>query len=138
MRITRNPDEIDRDLLYAWMAEAYWAKTRSRDTIERSLANSDIYAAFEGEIMVGFARVVTDGATFAWLCDVYVHPDHRGRGISTAMMDVVLNNPEYATVRWMLATRDAHGIYEKYGFVTSTETDRWMTRGFNVRPPVGG
>jgi GNAT superfamily N-acetyltransferase len=127
-------DDIDFPTLYAWLGEAYWSKNRSRETIDKSIANSDIYVALEDGKMVGFARIVTDKATFAWLCDVYVHPDHRGLGISKAIMDVALENPEYETVRWMLATRDAHGLYEQYGFTTSTETDRWMTRGFNVRP----
>ena len=83
--------------------------------------------------MVGFARVVTDRATFAWLCDVYIDPEHRGKGISKALMDFIMGIPDYSTVRWMLGTRDAHGLYEKYGFVTSAEPDRWMIKGFRNR-----
>lgn len=135
LEISTDVSRIDRARLYAWLGDAYWSKTRSIEIIEKSLANSDCYSAFDGDEMVGFARVVTDGATFAWLCDVYVDPARRGAGVSKALMDVVLSNPEYDTVRWMLATRDAHGLYERYGFTTSVETDRWMTRGFNVRPP---
>lgn len=126
---------IDWPTLYAWLKDAYWSANRSQETIQKSIASSDIYVAREGERMVGFARVVSDRATFAWLCDVYVDPDLRGQGISKFLVEAILGNPEYETVRWMLATRDAHGLYEKYGFQTSTETDRWMTRGFNVRPP---
>lgn len=134
-RISSDPADIDWTLLLAWLREAYWSKTRSKETIEKGVQNSDSFIALDGDLMVGYARVVSDRATFAWLCDVYVHPDHRGRGISKALMDVALSHPDYETVRWMLATRDAHGLYERYGFTTSTETDRWMTRGFNIRPP---
>lgn len=136
LSITTDLAAIDRETLYEWLAEAYWSNNRSRETIDRSLENSDCYVALEDGRMVGFARVVTDRATFAWLCDVYVGPEHRGRGISKALMDRIIENPDYATVRWMLGTRDAHGLYEKYGFTTSTETDRWMTRGFRLRPPA--
>lgn len=136
LSITTDLAAIDRETLYEWLAEAYWSNNRSRETIDRSLENSDCFVALEDGRMVGFARVVTDRATFAWLCDVYVGPEHRGRGISKALMDRIIENPDYATVRWMLGTRDAHGLYEKYGFTTSTEMDRWMTRGFRLRPPV--
>lgn len=83
--------------------------------------------------MVGFARVVTDRATFAWLCDVYVDPEQRGKGISKSLMETIMADTNYATVRWMLGTRDAHKLYEKYGFESSTEPDRWMTKGFQSR-----
>lgn len=136
LSVTTDPATIDRETLYEWLAEAYWSNNRSRETIDRSLENSDCYVALEDGRMVGFARVVTDRATFAWLCDVYVGPEHRGKGISKALMDRIIENPDYATVRWMLGTRDAHGLYERYGFTTSTETDRWMTRGFRMRPPA--
>jgi GNAT superfamily N-acetyltransferase len=135
LTISTDPDRIDRPTLYAWLGEAYWSKNRSVETIEKSIRHSDVFVAFEDDKMVGFARVVTDRASFAWLCDVYVGPESRGKGVSKALVEAILANPEYETVRWMLATRDAHGLYEKYGFTLSTETDRWMTRGFNVRPP---
>lgn len=135
LKISSDRGDIDLEKLYEWLAEAYWSNNRSRETIDTSLANSDCYVALEGERMVGFARVVTDRASFAWLCDVYVGPEDRGKGVSKAMMDAIMANPAYETVRWMLATRDAHGLYERYGFVTSTETDRWMVKGFRQRPP---
>lgn len=135
LKISSDRGDIDLEKLYEWLAEAYWSNNRSRETIDISLANSDCYVALEGERMVGFARVVTDRASFAWLCDVYVGPEDRGKGVSKAMMDAIMANPHYENVRWMLATRDAHGLYERYGFVTSTETDRWMVKGFRKRPP---
>lgn len=135
LSISRRVEDIDFPKLYEWLGEAYWSKNRTSEAIDKSVQNSDIYVALERGEMVGFARIVTDRATFAWLCDVYVDPARRGQGISKALMDESLANPEYDGVRWLLGTRDAHGLYERYGFTTSTETDRWMTRGFNVRPP---
>lgn len=125
---------VDRPRLYGWLSEAYWSKTRTQATIDRSLENSECWVALDDGEMVGFARVVTDLATFAWLCDVYVDPSRRGEGISKAMMNVVLSNDRYQGVRWMLGTRDAHGLYAQYGFESSNEADRWMIRGFNKRP----
>jgi GNAT superfamily N-acetyltransferase len=125
--------DIDFSKLSAWLGEAYWSRLRTEDVIIKSLENSDCFTALQDGEMVGFARVVTDRATFAWLCDVYVDPEHRGTGISKVMMDEIMVRPEYETVRWMLGTRDAHGLYEKYGFESSTEPDRWMTKGFKSR-----
>lgn len=135
MTLSFDASTIDRPTLYAWLGEAYWSKNRTEETIERSLDNSLCLSVWDVDTMVGFARVVTDYATFAWLCDVYVAPDRRGEGIGKVMVEAILNRDDLQTVRWMLGTRDAHPLYEQYGFQTSTETDRWMTRGFNVRPP---
>lgn len=135
MHLSFDAARVDRDLLYSWLREAYWSKSRSRETMDRSLDHSLCLSAWDGDQMVGFARVVTDYATFAWLCDVIVDPGRRGQGIGKALVEAVLGRDDLASVRWMLGTRDAHALYEQYGFETSTETDRWMTRGFNVRPP---
>ncbi|MEQ1821820.1 MAG: GNAT family N-acetyltransferase [Fimbriimonadaceae bacterium] len=132
-RISTGIENIDFPKLRNWLAEAYWSKLRTEEVIIKSLDNSDCFTAHLGDEMVGFARVVSDRATFAWLCDVYVDPGHRGTGVSRALMDAIMTHPDYATARWLLGTRDAHGLYEKYGFVTSTEPDRWMTKGFRDR-----
>lgn len=135
MTLSFDTNRIDRSRLYAWLGEAYWSATRSTEIIDRSLENSLCLSAWDDDEMVGFARVVTDFASFAWLCDVIVAPNRRGQGIGKAMVSALLEREDLATVRWMLGTRDAHSLYEQYGFETSTETDRWMTKGFNVRPP---
>lgn len=135
MTLSFDPAILDRPRLYAWLGEAYWSAGRRQDSIDRSLENSLCLSAWDGDEMVGFARVVTDYATFAWLCDVIVAPDRRGQGIGKTMVAAILAREDLATVRWMLGTRDAHTLYEQFGFETSTETDRWMTKGFNVRPP---
>src|SRR5437773_12250964 len=118
----------DRDTVYRFLSEeAYWSQGLPRDVFDRSIDNSINFAAHSGEDVVGFARVVTDRATFAWLCDVFVLPDHRGNGVSKLLMDAVMSHPDLQGVRnFMLATRDAHGLYAKYGFTPLAEPQRWM------------
>lgn len=135
MTLSFDPAIIDRPRLYSWLGDAYWSRNRTPAQIDRSIENSLCVSAWGGETMIGFARVVTDFATFAWLCDVIVDPTQRGHGIGKAMVTALLEREDLASVRWMLGTRDAHTLYERFGFQTSTETDRWMTKGFNVRPP---
>ncbi len=118
----------DRDLVYRFLSEdAYWSQGLPREIFDASIANSLSFAAYSANEIVGFARVVTDRATFAWLCDVFVLPGHRGNGISKRLMDAVMAHPDLARVRnFMLATRDAHGLYAKYGFAPLAEPARWM------------
>ena len=125
----------DRDAVFRFLSEeAYWSQGLPRDIFDRAIDNSINFAAFDGDArsegpdeVVGFARVVTDRATFAWLCDVFVLPEHRGNGVSKLLMDAVMAHPDLARVRnFMLATRDAHGLYAKYGFEHLAEPQRWM------------
>jgi GNAT superfamily N-acetyltransferase len=98
-----------------------------RAIFDTAIANSLSFAAYAGDELAGFARVVTDHATFAWLCDVFVLPPHRGKGVSKRLMDAVTAHPDLGRVRnFMLATRDAHGLYAKYGFTPLAEPSRWM------------
>jgi len=124
-----------RDAVYRFLSQdAYWSQGLSRDIFDRSIENSVNFAAVAGrevtskdQELVGFARVVTDRATFAWLCDVFVLPEHRGNGVSKLLMDAVMAHTDLAKVRnFMLATRDAHGLYAKYGFAPLAEPARWM------------
>jgi GNAT superfamily N-acetyltransferase len=105
--------------------ESYWAAGRTREVVERSIAGSVCVGAYApGGAQAGFARVVTDHATFAWLCDVFVLPPHRGHGLARALVRAALD--EVATVRrWVLATADAHGVYAPLGFAP-LEPRRWM------------
>jgi GNAT superfamily N-acetyltransferase len=126
--VSTDPADLDRDAVYRYLHdEAYWSQGISRETFDRALDNSLNFTALRGSTLAGFARVVTDRATFAWLCDVFVLPAHRGRGVSRRLMDAVVAHPELAGLRnFLLATRDAHGLYEKFGFTPLAEPRRWM------------
>ena len=123
---------LDVALLHRWLSEdAYWALGRSRETVERSLRHSVNVGAYDEGRQVGFLRIVTDRATFAWLCDVYVDPAARARSIGKLLMaeaDRLLG--EYGVRRAMLATADAHGLYTQYGFAAMADSDRWMERSY--------
>ncbi|WP_069772863.1 GNAT family N-acetyltransferase [Streptomyces sp. LUP30] len=132
--ISADPDRIDVERVHRWLtADAYWAIGRSLDKQERAIAGSLNFGAYDtasGE-QVAYARVVTDRATFAWLCDVYVDPAVRGKGIGTAMAEAARDHLRpYGLRRILLATQDAHGVYEKAGFRPLAAPDRWMALVF--------
>ncbi|WP_031063390.1 GNAT family N-acetyltransferase [Streptomyces sp. NRRL WC-3742] len=122
-------DRIDIDLVHHWLStDAYWALGRSRETVDRAARaslNFGVYAP-DGQ-QVGYARVVTDFATFAWLCDVYVHPGQRGKGLGTWVATAVRDHlAPYELRRILLVTQDAHGVYEKAGFAPYPTPERVM------------
>ena len=134
-RISGDPSDIDLDRVHAWLStEAYWALGRPREVTERAVAGSRVWGAFDraGE-QVGVARLVTDGATFGWLCDVFVAREHRGRGLGAALVAAVLAETEALGLkRVLLATEDAHEVYARHGFAALSDPTMWMAR----RPPV--
>lgn len=117
--LTTDPDRLDVTLVHHWLStDAYWALDRSRETVERSVRGSLNFAVHDAAgSQVAYARVVTDRATFAWLCDVYVAPAHRGKGLGTWMAGAVRDHlAPYGLKRVLLSTRDAHEVYSKVGF----------------------
>jgi GNAT superfamily N-acetyltransferase len=117
--ISDERSRLDFDVIHGFLGgESYWARGRSRERVERSVKNSLPFGLYRGDgRQVGFARVVTDRATFAWLADVFVLPEERGRGLSKWLVECVLAHPELQGLRrWLLATRDAQGLYRRYGF----------------------
>src|SRR5215211_6219443 len=110
--ITTDRSQIDLELVHRFLSEeAYWSRGVSRDVVERSIANSVNFVLLRGEEQVGFARVVTDYATFAWLADVFVLPAHRGTGLGTWLVETAVSHPDLRGLRrWTLATGDAHGL----------------------------
>jgi GNAT superfamily N-acetyltransferase len=131
IRISTDPSDVDLDWLTPALAErAYWSLGRSRDVIERSIANSICFSALLGGRQVGFARVVTDQATFAWICDVFVDESARGLGVGKALMAAIVVDARLQGLkRMMLATDDAHGLYAQFGFEPLDEVEKWMARG---------
>lgn len=131
--ISSDSKHVDRDLVWRFLhEEAYWSAGVPRDVMDRAIDGSLCFSAFEGDPargapQIGFARVVTDRATFAWVCDVFVLEAHRGKGAGTALLDAVMAHPDLSGLRnVLLATRDAHDLYAKYGFTPLTEPARWM------------
>jgi GNAT superfamily N-acetyltransferase len=130
--ISTDRAHLDRDVVWRYLHEdSYWANGIPRDIFERSLDHSLGFGLFDGEArpgatQAGFARVVTDGATFAWLCDVFVLPEYRGRGLATWLIETVVGHPDLQIQRgFVLATRDAQGLYAKFGW-KEAEAGRYM------------
>lgn len=125
--ISTERGRLDRDTIHGFLRESYWARGIPREVVDRSIENALCFGLYDGEKQVGFARVITDRATFAYLGDVFVLDSHRGRGLSKWLMEVVLGHPELQKLRrWSLATRDAHGLYERFGFRRLAHPDRLM------------
>ncbi|GAA2464648.1 GNAT family N-acetyltransferase [Agromyces soli] len=123
---------LDRALVHRWLSElSYWAEGRSRATQDAAIDASRNYGVYEEETgaQLAYARVVTDGATFAWLCDVFVDPDSRGAGIGKLLMNGVAADLDALGIpRTMLATSDAHGLYRQYGFAELSEPAKYLLR----------
>jgi GNAT superfamily N-acetyltransferase len=128
--ISTNNNRLDIHTIHDFVAnQSYWAQGRSIETMQRALDNSLNFGLYKQNLQIGFARVVTDYATFAWIADVFVLPDYRGRGFSKWLMEVILSHPELqAFRRWVLATKDAHTLYARFGFIPLHRPERWMER----------
>lgn len=127
--LTDDAAKISTETVAQWlMNEAYWAVGRSREVIERSIEHSYLYGVIDRDgVVVACARVVTDDAVFAWICDVFVREDHRGQGIATWMVGGVVEYwADAGVVRFLIATRDAHEVYRRIGFTPVANPDRYM------------
>jgi GNAT superfamily N-acetyltransferase len=127
--ISDDPARLDVTAIHAYLARSYWAAGIPREIVECAVRGSLCLGLYTAGEQVGLVRIVTDYATFAWLCDVYVLEPHRGRGLSKAMMRAVLSHPRLQTVRrFTLATRDAHGLYAQFGFVPAAKPESQMEK----------
>jgi GNAT superfamily N-acetyltransferase len=128
-RVSSAHADVDLDVVHGFLSQSYWGKGIPRATVERAVANSICFSALRVDDgrQVGFARVATDRATFAYLADVFILPGHRGRGLSDRLMEAVTAHSELQGLRrWVLITRDAHGLYAKHGFKPLAAPDRYM------------
>jgi GNAT superfamily N-acetyltransferase len=128
--ITSDRARLDVGFIHNVLAnQTYWAVGRSIEVVKRSIDNSLCFGIYRKTEQVGFARVVTDFATFAWLADVFIVPEHRGHGLAKWLMEVILAHPELQGFRrWVLATKDAHSLYAQFGFIPLHRPGRWMER----------
>jgi GNAT superfamily N-acetyltransferase len=129
--ISTDPEKLDRGMIHHFLAASYWAKGIPREVVDRSIEGALSFGLFEDGRQVGFARVITDSATFAYLADVFVLESHRGQGLATWLMESILAHPRLQGLRrWMLVTRDAHPLYRKVGFRDLAHPERIMERTF--------
>ena len=128
--ISCDNERLDVPLIHRFISnQSYWGKGRELTTLTRSLENSLNFGVYRDQHQIGFARVVTDYATFAWLADVFIVDEYRERGLSMWLLDVITNHSALGGLRrWMLATRDAHDLYRKFGFAELSSPERWMER----------
>jgi GNAT superfamily N-acetyltransferase len=125
--ISTDVARLDIDAIHAYLTRSYWAEGIPRDLVARSIEGSLCFGLYGGSGQIGFARVITDRATFAYLCDVYVLEEHRGAGLGKWLMEAVVSHPALQGLRrFVLATRDAHGLYAKFGFKPLADPGRSM------------
>jgi GNAT superfamily N-acetyltransferase len=132
--VSTDPARLDVGAIHALLATSYWAEGIPRETVEKSLRGSLCFGLYEEDRQIGLARVITDGATFAYLCDVYVLPEARGQGLGKWLMQCVMAHPDLQGLRrFSLATRDAHELYRPFGFTEVQNPGRLMEI---VRPGI--
>ena len=125
--ISTDPARLDADAIAEMLKRAYWAQGRPRERVDRSLANSLVFGLYDGEKQIGLARVVSDYAIFAYLCDVFIHEGYRAQGLGKWLMQTVHSHPDLQGLRrWTLATRDAHSLYSQFGWMSLNDPNNWM------------
>jgi GNAT superfamily N-acetyltransferase len=125
--ISNDPALLDLEAICDFLTRAYWAKGRPRERTQRALENSLVFGLYDGSRQIGLARVVSDYAIFAYLCDVFVHEDYRAHGLGRWLVETVMAHPDLQGLRrWTLATRDAHDLYRQYGWNPLTDPQCWM------------
>ncbi|GLR12475.1 N-acetyltransferase [Chitinimonas prasina] len=128
-QIDTDPARLDLAQCHAYIASTYWAKDIPLATFRRSVEGALCFGVYHHGQQVGFARVISDYATIAYLGDVFIAPDHRGQGLSKWLMDSIISHPDLQGLRrWILLTGDAHGLYQQYGFTPLAAPERWMER----------
>ena len=127
--ISTDPARLDVEVIHGFLRESYWAEGILRELVERAILNSLCFGVYSRNQQIAFARVVSDYATFAYIADVFVLAPWRGRGISKALMAEIVHHPDLQQLRrWLLGTKDAHGLYQRYGFTAPRFPERQMER----------
>jgi GNAT superfamily N-acetyltransferase len=127
--ISTDNNRLDLSLIHNFLTQSYWAEGIPFETVKRSIEHSLSFGLYQDELQVGFARLVTDYATFAYLADVFILEPFRGQGLSKWLLEVVMAHPELQGFRrWILGTKDAHGLYRQYGFTELKWPERFMEK----------
>ena len=127
VEISTDKSLLDIPFIHQYLTQSYWSEGIPYETVKKSIEGSLCFGVYHSGKQVGFARLITDQATFAYLADVFIDESYRGRGLSKALIKTILEHPSTQGLRrFMLATRDAHGLYAQFGFSQLTFTDRWM------------
>jgi len=128
--ISTDMDRFDLGFIHNFLSNSsYWAQGRDFELVQRSVYNSFSFGLYKGSQQIGFARVVTDYATFAWIADVFVLDEYRGQGLGKWLIEVIVSHPRLQGFRrWLLATRDAHELYRRFGFTELSDVSRWMEK----------
>jgi len=125
--ISTDPARLDSDAIAEMLTRAYWARGRPRERVDRALANSLVFGLYDGKKQIGLARVISDYAIFAYLCDVFIHEDYRAQGLGKWLMQTIHSHPDLQGLRrWTLATRDAHSLYSRFGWTSLNDPNSWM------------
>jgi len=129
IRLSDDKALLQLDRVHDWLASSYWSPGLLRTDFERAVAGSHCLGAYREDVQIGFARVITDHASFAWVADVWIEESERGRGLGRAMVRWFLDHPDFASIRrFALVTADAHGVYAELGFHAPLRPDRYMER----------
>lgn len=125
--ISTDPSRLDVAAIADMLTRAYWAKGRPRERTEKAIANSLVFGVYDGDKQIGIARIISDYAIFAYLCDVFIHENYRSLGLGKWLMETVRSHPDLQDLRrWVLATHDAHELYKQYGFTPLENPQNWM------------
>jgi GNAT superfamily N-acetyltransferase len=126
--ISTDQSRLDVDAIADLLSRSYWANTRTREQLERALSNSFIFGLYSDPRQIGLARIISDFAIFAYLCDFIIHEEYRGHGLGKWLLETVHSHPDLQNMRrWLLVTRDAHSLYEQFGWELLPEPERWMS-----------
>jgi GNAT superfamily N-acetyltransferase len=139
LEISTDPRRIDVDVVHAFLNTTYWAAGRPREVVERSIRNSLCFGVYSDGRQIGFARVVSDKAVFAYLADVFVVPEFRGRGVGKTLVGEIMRHPDVQGLQvFLLRTRDAHGLYAQFGFGPAPRPEELMVKGEARKTAPGG
>ena len=136
--ITSDPARVDWPRVHSWLSSSYWTPGISLERVKRAAENSAlVLSAFQGPTQAAYLRVVSDRTRFAYLCDVWVDPPFRGRGLARRLVQTALNHPDFNTCNWLPATQDAHPLYTQLGFTPLPPPERFLVKGTFGAPRNG-